>query len=101
MKSTVVFVMICSLSLSALGYAQEKLPRDATIPEIPGVISAGVKWQEVWHGTDNADGIVGTTDGGLLFAQEQPSTVRKLDGNDRSTIYVGDTHGTGAVAIDS
>jgi len=94
MKSKAIFLIIFTL-------AQERLPRDVTTPEIPGVISAGLKWQEVWRGTDNADGIAGTSDGGLLFAQEQPSTIRKLDKNDKDSVYVTDTHGAGAVALDT
>jgi gluconolactonase len=82
------------------GQAQEKLPREVKITAIPDVIDADAKWQEVWHGTDNADGIVGTKDGGLLFAQEQTNTVRKLDKNDKDSVFVEDTHGAGALAID-
>src|SRR6185503_3689438 len=82
-------------------FTQERLPRDVTTTEIPGVISGGVKWQEAWRGTDNADGIVGTADGGLLFAQEQPNTIRKLDKNDKDSVFVKDTHGAGSVALDS
>jgi len=94
MKSKAMFLIIFTL-------AQERLPRDVTTTVIHGVISGGLKWQEVWRGTDNADGIAGTPDGGLLFAQEQPSTIRKLDKNDKDSIYVTDTHGAGAVALDS
>jgi len=54
-----------------------------------------------WQGTDNADGIVGTDDGGLLFAQEQPNRISKLDGNDKVSVALEDTHGTGAMAIDA
>jgi gluconolactonase len=68
---------------------------------IPGVVADGAQWALVWQGPDNADGIVGTPDGGLLFAQEQPSRVRKLDMSDRASVYVEDTHGAGALAIDS
>jgi gluconolactonase len=71
------------------------------IAGIPNVIAAGAKWQQAWQGTDNADGIVGTPDGGLLFAQEQPGTVRKLDINDMDSAYVKDTHGAGSLAMDS
>ena len=54
-----------------------------------------------WQGTDNADGIVGTDDGGLLFAQEQPNRISKLDANDKVSVALEDTHGTGAIAIDA
>lgn len=92
-------VLILAFTIVAVG--QERLPRDVKITGVPGVIATGANWQEVWQGTDNADGIAGTPDGGLLFAQEQPSTVRKLDQNDKDSVYVRDTHGAGAVAIDS
>src|SRR4051794_39460108 len=87
------------LSLPALLLAQGV--RDVTVSEIPGVIAAGAKWTLAWQGTDNADGIVGTADGGLLFAQEQPNRVSKLDKNDRVSIFLEDTHGTGALTVDS
>ena len=54
-----------------------------------------------WQGTDNADGIIGTDDGGLLFAQEQPNRISKLDANDKVSVALEDTHGTGAIAIDA
>jgi gluconolactonase len=81
--------------------AQEKLPRNVTITEIPGVIAAGAKWEQVWQGADNGDGLVGTPDGGVLFAQEQPSIVRKLDQNGMDSAFVRDTHGAGSIGMDS
>jgi len=97
MNSRAIFV----LAFTVVAVAQERLPREVRISEIVGVIAAGAQWQLVWQGSDNADGIVGTPDGGLLFAQEQPNTIRKLDQNDKDSVYVSDTHGAGAVAIDS
>ena len=58
-------------------------------------------WTVAWQGTDNADGIVGTADGGLLFAQEQPRRISKLDAMDRVTVALSETHGVGSIAIDS
>jgi gluconolactonase len=86
---------ICGL---ALAFSQT---REVTLTAIPGVLAAGSKWQIAWQGTDNADGLAGTSDGGLLFAQEQPNVISKLDMNDRQSVYVRDTHGTGSVAMDS
>ena len=40
-------------------------------------------------------------DGGLLFAQEQPNRVSKLDANDRVSVVVENTHGAGSLAIDT
>lgn len=84
--------------LAATLFAQQ---RDVTITGIAGVISADAKWTLVWQGTDNADGIVGTSDGGLLFAQEQPNRVSKLDKNGTVSVFLEDTHGTGALTVDS
>ena len=43
--------------------------RAVTVTEIPDVIAAGSTWELVWADFRTADGIVGTPDGGLLFAQ--------------------------------
>jgi gluconolactonase len=75
--------------------------RDVQVVGIPGVVAAGAVWTIAWQGTDNADGIVGTADGGLLFAQEQPSQVSKLDTNDRASVFLRDTHGAGALTMDA
>jgi len=83
------------------GFPQPQGVREVTVSEIPGVLAGGAKWTLAWQGTDNADGIIGTSDGGLLFAQEQPNRVSKLDKNDKVSVFVEDTHGTGSLAIDS
>ena len=75
--------------------------REVTVTAIPGVIAAGARWTLAWQGTDNADGIVGTEDGGLLFAQEQPNRVSKLDQNDKVSVFVQNTRGAGSVSFDA
>jgi gluconolactonase len=74
--------------------------RPAEVTAIPGIIAANAKWEMVWRDIKTADGIVGTPDGGVIFAQEQTDTIRKLDWKNRETVYVKDTHGTGAVSMD-
>jgi gluconolactonase len=89
---------------SSRAASQQRQPegvRQVAISQIPGVIASGAQWTLVWQGTDNADGIVGTTDGGLLFAQEQPSRVSKLDTADKASVYVEDTSGAGSLTLDS
>lgn len=103
LRFAVAGVSLCLLG-SAVAVAQRGGPegaREVTVAEIPGVVAAGAKWTLVWQGTDNADGIVGSTDRGLLFAQEQPSQVSKLDRNGKVSAYLEDTHGTGALSVDS
>lgn len=75
--------------------------REVTVTAIPGVVAAGATWSLVWQGTDNADGIVGTDDGGLLFAQEQPNRISKLDQNDKVSVFVQNTRGAGSVSLDA
>jgi gluconolactonase len=101
-----LFFLVSAVVLNSVAAAQQRgfpqpTPAKAvTVTAIPGVIAAGAQWKLVWQGPDNADGLVGTEDGGLLFAQEQPSTVGKLDPNDTFSIVVRDTRGTGALGID-
>jgi gluconolactonase len=100
------FVLACSLVVSAVVparvNAQQLLAgeREAVVTAIPGVIAAGAKWELIWADFETADGIVGTPDGGVLFAQEQTDTVRKLDVTGKEYIYIKDTHGAGAVSLD-
>jgi gluconolactonase len=94
--------MLCLICALVSALAQPRgAEKQVTVTGIPGIIAAGAKWTLAWQGTDNADGIVGTSDGGLLFAQEQPNRISKLDKNDKVSAYLEDTHGTGAIAIDS
>lgn len=82
------------------GFARPGGARDVTVPGIAGVVEAGGVWVRAWQGADNADGLVGTDDGSLLFAQEQPNRVSRLDAADRLSVAIENTHGVGALAID-
>jgi len=75
--------------------------REVKVTAIAGIVAEGATWKVAWQGTDNADGIVGTADGGLLFAQEQPRRIRKLDSMDRVSVALAETHGVGSIAVDS
>jgi gluconolactonase len=70
------------------------------ITAIPGVIAAGQQWKDVWQVEgNNADGIVATKDGGILLAQNDNSTVVKLDkGGKVSNAYTG-LNTSGSVAM--
>src|SRR5580700_5117300 len=106
MKSKIAGVSLCLLGavivIAQRGGGAAGQLREVTVTEIPGVVRAGSVWKLVWQGTDNADGIVGSKDGGLLFAQEQPNRITKLDGQTNKVAgYLEDTHGTGALTVDS
>jgi gluconolactonase len=97
-------VVLAALPLSVApaqqprNFPQPPPAKEVTVTAIPGVIAAGVKWKEVWHGTQTADGIVGF-EGGLLFAQEQSNHINRLDKNDKFSVYLTNPHGPGAIAI--
>ena len=70
------------------------------IPAIPGVIAAGQQWKDVWQVEgNNADGIVATKDGGILAAQNDNSTVVKLDKNGKVTPVYSGLNTSGSVAM--
>src|SRR4030095_9007439 len=106
MKLKGIVALVVCLAVSAFATADafaQLLPgeREAVIKAIPGVVAAGVKWELIWAGFKTADGIVGTPDGGVIFAQEQTDTIRKLDASNRELILVTDTHGAGSVSLDA
>src|SRR5262249_55417577 len=77
-------------------------PREYSVMEIPGVIAAGQKWKTIWSASGNvADGIVGADDGSVLVAQNDNSTVIKVDNNGRATILFTDTNTGGALTMNS
>jgi gluconolactonase len=75
-------------------------PKEYKVTEIPGVIAAGEQWKEVWQvDGNNADGIIGTSDGGLLIAQNDNSAVVKLDKNGKASVAYMNTNTGGSVAM--
>ena len=77
-------------------------PREYTVTEIPGVIAAGTKWKEVMDiDGNNADGIIATKDGGILMAQNDKSSVAKLDKNGKLTVVYSGLNTSGSVAMNS
>jgi len=103
MRATIVAAFIVASVAAGPLAAQQPLldgERKVEIAAIPGVVAAGVEWQRVWADFVTADGIVGTPDGGLLFAQEQTDTVRKLDAQGNEHV-VARSYGAGAVSLDA
>jgi gluconolactonase len=64
------------------------------------VIAAGQRWKTVWTGTgNNADGIIATSDGGILAAQNTNSAVMKIDRNGNVSTPYRDTNTGGALSM--
>jgi gluconolactonase len=72
------------------------------VTEIPGVIAAGQQWKEIWQvDGNNADGIIGTKDGGLLIAQNDKSEVVKLSSDGKASVAYSGTNTGGSLAMNS
>src|SRR5579872_7633578 len=76
-------------------FPQPEPAKPVTIAEIPGIIAAGSQWKMAWQGTATADGMAGTKDGGILFAEEQTNTIFKLDKDDKVSAFLTNPHGPG------
>jgi gluconolactonase len=69
---------------------------------MPGVIAAGARWTDVWHGDgNNADGLVATADGGVLFAQNDNNMVGKIDKNGNVTFPYSGLNVSGSLAMNA
>ena len=93
----------CLVLASATTAAQTLLPgeRETRITAIPGVVAAGARWRIVWADFASADGIVGTPDGGVIFAQEQTDRVVKLSSDGTEQTYIEHAYGIGSVSLDT
>lgn len=70
-----------------------------TSTAIPGVIAAGQKWKLVWEDKgNNADGPVGMDDGSLWLAQNDKSTVVRIDKDGKASVIYTDTYTGGSIA---
>jgi gluconolactonase len=77
-------------------------PREYTVTAIPGVIAAGQKWTTIWKGSGNvADGMIGTSDSGVMIAQNDKSDVLKIDKDGKESIAYTDTNTGGALSMNS
>jgi gluconolactonase len=94
---------LAALAVSAVPAAAQTLPgeREAMVAAIPGVVAAGARWEIVAASFNNMDGVVGTADGGVIFAQEQTSTIRKIDAQGQESVFIADTHGAGSTSVDA
>jgi gluconolactonase len=79
----------------------QRIPRDAPVTAIPGVVAAGVKWTKIWQaGGNSADGIVADKEGNVLVAQEDYDAVLKIDGNGKASVAVSNSKGVGSLSMD-
>lgn len=74
---------------------------NASVSAIPGVVAAGAKWTKIWQqGGNSADGILATSDGSVLVAQEDYDAVLKIDANGHASVFVDNAKGVGSLSMD-
>jgi gluconolactonase len=91
------------LAVSPILLSQQGQPQPAkqvTVTAIPGVVADGAKWTQVWTQPDLADGVV-AYQGGVLFAQEETSSVAMLDKSGDYSLFAKKALGPGALGIDA
>jgi hypothetical protein len=72
---------------------------DYMVTAIPGVIAANQKWKLVWEDKgNNADGPVGMDDGSVWLAQNDKSTVVRIDKDGKASVIYTDTYTGGSIA---
>ena len=103
MKAITTFASVTLIACLSTSVSAQLLPgeREVQITAIPGVVGADAKWQLMWADFETADGIVGTPDGGVVFAQEQTDTIRKLTPDGVEQTLVPATRGAGSVSLDA
>ena len=97
-------LIIAILGLASIQAATAQLlpgEREARVAGIPNVVATGAEWQLIWADFFTADGIVGTPDGGVIFAQEQSDRIVKLDANHVEHTLIANTRGAGSVSLDA
>lgn len=75
--------------------------REVKVTAIPGVVADGAQWSRAWADFVTADGILGTPDGGVLFAQEQTDKIIKLAPDGKQYTVVEDANAPGSVSLDN
>lgn len=76
-----------------------ELPPASDIVGIPNVIAAGQSWETVWSWRgNNADGIIATEDGGVMFANNNASNVIRLNPDGSAEIVFDNTNTGGALS---
>lgn len=81
--------------------AAQRVPHDANVTAIPGVVAEQANWTKVWQQAGNsADGILAEPDGSVIVAQEDYDTVLRIDANGNTSTAVADAKGVGSLSMD-
>jgi len=102
-RSFILSLVFCAGFVAAQprNFPQPAPYQEVTTKDIPGIVAGGQKWTQVWQGNETADGMLGTKDGGILFAQEQTNHIDKIDAKGNFSVFLSTPHGPGAVAMNA
>lgn len=104
MKTLASFLLAAaSIAVAAPLAAQTLLPGESAtdVTAIAGVVAGDAEWDSVWTGPMTADGMTATTEGELLFAQEQSNAIWKLAPDGRAFALHPYVLGAGAASVDA
>jgi gluconolactonase len=102
-KLTATFSVALLSVLASFQASAQLMPgeREARIRALPGVVAASADWEIVWAAIYTADGITGTANGGVMFAQEQTDSVKILDTNHDERVFLSGVYGVGSISFDA
>jgi gluconolactonase len=107
-KSAFVIVLCLFISGVVLGQAPGQNPaqppepalKEATAPDIPGVIKGGTKVVLLRDGFNGTEGVIAMPDGSVLFTEQDANKIIKVDKNDNISTYLENTNRTVGLAYD-
>jgi len=107
-KSVFVIVLCLFISGVVLGQTPGQTPapppepalKEATAPDIPGVIKGGTKVVLLRDGFNGTEGVIAMPDGSVLFTEQDANRIIKVDKNDNISTYLENTNRTVGLAYD-
>jgi gluconolactonase len=74
---------------------------DTVAPDIPGVVKGGTKVVVIKDDFQGTEGPIALPDGTLAFTEPGANRIVRIDGGDKISVYLENTNGSNALAIDS
>ena len=102
MKAGFLVATALAMALAAPAGAQLLAGEEpAQVGAISGVVAGDAQWELLYTDYEVVDGLDALPDGGVLFAQEQTNTVRKLMPDGKMYVWQSQVAGAGAVSVDA
>ena len=107
-KSAFAIAVFLFVSGIVLGQAPAQNPaqppepalKEATAPDIPGVIKGGTKVVLLRDGFNGTEGVIAMPDGSVLFTEQDANKILRVDKNDNISTHLENTNRTVGLAFD-